>query len=98
MDSGILSEITSLIVAVTGLAAAVAGLISVISRIRQRRRHGHDRRALVAPERIDERVDECVEPAPQIGLHLAPRGEGSLGAASVHHEKDLIGGGHQISL
>jgi hypothetical protein len=37
--------------------------------LRQRRRHGHDaRRPLVAPKRIDQRVDESVEPAPEIGF------------------------------
>jgi hypothetical protein len=46
MDSGIISEITTLIVAVTGLVTAISGAISVIRKYRasfsQRRRHGHD--------------------------------------------------------
>jgi hypothetical protein len=28
--------------------------------LRQRRGQGHDRRVFAAPERIDQRVDECV--------------------------------------
>jgi len=50
------------------------------------------------PKRADQRVDEHVEPTPQISLQLAPCGEGSPGAARIHDEKDLIGGSHQISL
>jgi hypothetical protein len=53
---------------------------------------------LVAPERTEKLVSECVEPAPQIGLQLAPCREGGHRAVRVHDEKDLIGGGRQISL
>ena len=65
----------------------------------QRREHRHDRRRpLVVPKRIDQRVDESVEPAPEIGFQLLPRGERSHRSARVHYEKDLIGGGRQIAL
>jgi hypothetical protein len=46
VDSGIISEISTLIVAVTGLITAVSATISVILKyrasFRQRRRHRHD--------------------------------------------------------
>ena len=44
MVSVTITDITTLIIAITGLITAMSGTISVISRIRQRRRHGHDRR------------------------------------------------------
>ena len=42
--------------------------MSVISRIRQRRRHGHDRRRPLIVQQIYERVD----PAPKIGFQIEP--------------------------
>jgi hypothetical protein len=55
--------------------------------LRQRRRQGHDGRHMsVVPERIDQRVDECVDPAPQVGFHLVA-GRESLGAARVMTRK-----------
>jgi hypothetical protein len=48
-------------------------------------------------KRIDERVGERIAPTLQVCLHLAPGREGSLGAARIHDQKDLIGG-HQMFL
>jgi hypothetical protein len=56
---------------------------------RQRRRHGHDARRVAVRERADQRVDESVEPAPEISFQLGTCGERGHRSACVHHEKDL---------
>ena len=72
MVSVTITDITTLIIAITGLITAMSGTISVISRIRQRRRHGHDRRRpLIVPK--DQRVVESVDPAPEIEFQIEPR-------------------------
>jgi hypothetical protein len=54
-------------------------------------------RAPIAPELVDRRDSEPVEPAPQIGLQVALASEGGHWDARIRDEMDLIGGRHQMS-